>query len=279
MEEEEPLLFDSTPTMTVHEVKQFLLEHDPGTYNLVDVRQPVEYEEVHIPGAKLLPLPELMKALPDLDRAKPTILYCSAGGRSRVAAQLLKGQGFKQAFNMAGGIFNWEGLEAVGPQELNMDLVRGDESPGEMIALAYGMEDGLLHFYERASARGGNAKVVELLTTLSRVEERHKEKLRRLYADLQPEGPALGSAASDRETDIMEGGFRIGEFMEQNEPFMDDGERILEMAIMLESQALDLYLRFADKMHLEATREVLLAIAQEENGHLVHLGRLYDEIS
>jgi sulfur-carrier protein adenylyltransferase/sulfurtransferase len=239
----------------------------------------VGYEEVHIPGAKLVPLPELMKSLPDLDRAKPTILYCSVGGRSRVAAQLLRGRGFEQAVSMDGGIFSWEGLEAVGPKELNLDLVRGDESPAEMLALAYGMEDGLLHYYERASARAGNAKVVELLTTLSQVEERHKEKIQRLYAGLQPERPVLGGVTTDGEAEIMEGGFKIDEFMKQNEPFMDEGEKVLEMAIMLESQALDLYLRFADRMRLEATREVLLAIAQEEHGHLAILGRLYDEIS
>jgi rhodanese-related sulfurtransferase/rubrerythrin len=276
---EEPQLFASTPTMTVEEVKKFLAEHDPGTYALVDVRQPAEYEEVHIPGAKLVPLPELMDAVPDLERAKPTILYCAVGGRSRVAAQLLMGQGFERVFNMAGGIFNWEGLEAVGPQELNMEMVRGDESPEEMLALAYGMEDGLQHFYDTARARTLNAKIADLMATLAQVEERHKGRLQQMYTGLHPDSTGLGGFATDPETGIMEGGFRIDEFMSQNQSLMDDGEKVLEMAIMLESQALDLYLRFADKMHVEATRELLFAIAREEKGHLALLGRLYDEIA
>ena len=78
---------------------------------------------------------------------------------------------------------------------------------------------------------------------------------------------------------IMEGGIDIHDFMERNESFMKTTAGYLDIAMMVESQALDLYLRFADRMRLEATREVLLAIAQEEHGHLVHLGRLYDEIS
>ena len=63
------------------------------------------------------------------------------GGRSRVAAQLLSGQGFEEIYNLKGGIKAWQGLEAAGPKELNLDIVRGDETPDEIVALAYDMED------------------------------------------------------------------------------------------------------------------------------------------
>jgi rubrerythrin len=46
---------------------------------------------------------------------------------------------------------------------------------------------------------------------------------------------------------------------------------------MVETQALDLYLRFADKSRDEETRATLFAIAEEEKGHLAALGRLLDE--
>ena len=67
--------FKPVPTMTTEEVKAFLEEHNPENYNLVDVRQPGEYEAEHIPGTKLIPLGELEGRLGELDPAKPTVAY------------------------------------------------------------------------------------------------------------------------------------------------------------------------------------------------------------
>lgn len=67
--------FKSVPTMTAEEVRQALAEKHPGEYNLVDVRQPKEYERDHIPGAKLIPLAELKERLAEIDPQKPTIMY------------------------------------------------------------------------------------------------------------------------------------------------------------------------------------------------------------
>ena len=46
--------FKSIPTMTADKVRQFMSERHPDEYNLVDVRQPMEYENDHIPGANLM---------------------------------------------------------------------------------------------------------------------------------------------------------------------------------------------------------------------------------
>ena len=67
--------FKPVPTMATDEVRLFLEEHDPEEYNLVDVRQPGEYEAGHIPGTKFIPLGELEDRLGELDSAKPTVAY------------------------------------------------------------------------------------------------------------------------------------------------------------------------------------------------------------
>jgi rhodanese-related sulfurtransferase len=67
--------FRSVSSMSAEEVRAFLDEHDPSEYNLVDVRQPAEYEEEHIPGSKLIPIGELEERLDELDPAKPTVAY------------------------------------------------------------------------------------------------------------------------------------------------------------------------------------------------------------
>jgi rhodanese-related sulfurtransferase len=67
--------FKPVETMTADEVREFLKKHRPGDYNLVDVRQPKEYERTHIPGARLIPVAELSERLSELDPKKPTITY------------------------------------------------------------------------------------------------------------------------------------------------------------------------------------------------------------
>lgn len=67
--------FKSVPTMTAEEVRQFISEKHPDEYNLVDVRQPGEYEGDHIPGANLIPMAELRDRLAEIDPEKPTITY------------------------------------------------------------------------------------------------------------------------------------------------------------------------------------------------------------
>jgi rhodanese-related sulfurtransferase len=52
-----------------------MAEHPEGSYTLLDVRQPGEYEGEHIPGAKLIPLPGLKDQLSELDKQKPVLVY------------------------------------------------------------------------------------------------------------------------------------------------------------------------------------------------------------
>mgnify|MGYP000010557075 FL=1 len=65
--------------------------------------------------------------------------------------------------------------------------------------------------------------------------------------------------------------------MQENETFFGSVQGILDLAMMLETQALDLYLRFAEKTTDERTQQVLFSIADEEKAHLSSLGDLMDE--
>jgi rhodanese-related sulfurtransferase len=68
-------LFSSVPSLEAEEVRYFISRHQEGTYDLIDVRQPEEYEKAHIPGARLMPLADLGNSLDKLNREKPTIVY------------------------------------------------------------------------------------------------------------------------------------------------------------------------------------------------------------
>jgi len=67
--------FKTVPTMTADEAKRFIAKKHPHEFNLVDVRQPGEYEGDHIPGANLIPMAELKDRLSEIDPEKPTIVY------------------------------------------------------------------------------------------------------------------------------------------------------------------------------------------------------------
>jgi len=74
---------------------------------LVDVRQPVEHAIAHLSGATLLPLPELVSRVAELDPARPVVVYCHHGPRSLRATQWLRQQGFPRVASLAGGIDAW----------------------------------------------------------------------------------------------------------------------------------------------------------------------------
>jgi rubrerythrin len=65
--------------------------------------------------------------------------------------------------------------------------------------------------------------------------------------------------------------------MEKNEPFLHTFSDVIDVAMMLETQALDLYLRFAEKSTMTPAKDVLFKIGKEERTHLESLGRLLEE--
>jgi rhodanese-related sulfurtransferase len=62
-------------SLDYQETKAYIAEHPSDSITLLDVRQLSEYQESHIPGAVLIPLPELNDRLGELDPEKPTLVY------------------------------------------------------------------------------------------------------------------------------------------------------------------------------------------------------------
>jgi adenylyltransferase/sulfurtransferase len=76
-------------------------------FQLIDVREPHEYQICRIPQARLIPLGELPRRLHEIDRSRPIVVHCKTGGRSAKAADLLRRNGFTNVLNMTGGILAW----------------------------------------------------------------------------------------------------------------------------------------------------------------------------
>ena len=80
---------------------------------LIDVREPYEWQIGHIPGARHIPLGSLDDEIPRLDRKRTTILYCKAGARSLRAARQLADAGLADVRSLSGGILRW--IDEVDP--------------------------------------------------------------------------------------------------------------------------------------------------------------------
>ena len=75
--------------------------------DIIDVREPHEWEIARIPGARLVPLGTLVEALSSLDSARELVLYCKSGARSARAVQQLQAAGFRKVASLTGGIARW----------------------------------------------------------------------------------------------------------------------------------------------------------------------------
>jgi sulfur-carrier protein adenylyltransferase/sulfurtransferase len=68
-------LFTPVESVNADQLRAYLAEHKEGSFTLLDVRQPGEYKESHIPGAKLIPIAQLPDRMKELDPEKPIIAY------------------------------------------------------------------------------------------------------------------------------------------------------------------------------------------------------------
>ena len=152
----------------------------------------------------------------------------------------------------------------------------GDESALEVIAFAYGMEQGLGEFYSSAAEMIEDKDVAGLLRKLARIEENHKQKLFDIYMTLNTTGKRRETFETEIKSEMMEGGFTTEEFLEKNRPAMETTADIISLAMMLETQALDLYLRYSQKAEDKESRKVLYRIAEDEKAHLAALGDMME---
>ncbi|MEU4841685.1 adenylyltransferase/sulfurtransferase MoeZ [Nocardia testacea] len=93
-------------TVTARELKELL---DAGDVELIDVREPVEWDIVHIEGATLIPKDRILsgEALAELPQNRKIVLHCKTGVRSAEALAALKRAGFADATHLQGGVIAW----------------------------------------------------------------------------------------------------------------------------------------------------------------------------
>jgi hydroxyacylglutathione hydrolase len=89
--------------MSVHE-----LNERKASLQVIDVRSPGEWKKGHVPGAHHIFVPELRKRMKELDRNKPTAIYCGSGYRASLATSVLRPAGFTELWNVPGSWEAWK---------------------------------------------------------------------------------------------------------------------------------------------------------------------------
>jgi len=92
------------PDVAIANAPRWIEDHAPW---ILDVREPYEYTDGHVPHARSLPQAELALHLDDLPRDRDILVVCRSGARSTAAARFLKRVGFDRVYNLQGGTLAW----------------------------------------------------------------------------------------------------------------------------------------------------------------------------
>ncbi|MGV3526134.1 MAG: rhodanese-like domain-containing protein [Candidatus Sericytochromatia bacterium] len=104
--------------ISVQEAKQWLADPQ-AKWLLLDLRTPAEIARGHVAGAAPLNFnaPDFRTRLEQMDRNQPTIIYCQSGNRSGKALEIMREMGFRNVYDVRGGILAWQaaGFPLVSP--------------------------------------------------------------------------------------------------------------------------------------------------------------------
>ncbi len=191
---------------------------------------------------------------------------------------MLSGKGFNKVYNLSGGIRAWKGRVAFGREELGLALFTGNETPEETLVVAYSLEAGLQDFYSSMIPRVKESDAKKLFKKLSDIEIKHQDRIFKEYLEITGKSIHRKEFEKTLIVEAVEGGLTSEEYANMFQPDWESTKDIVDIAMSIEAQALDLYLRVSNQTINSKSKKVLLQIASEERTHLALLGNLMDKI-
>jgi hydroxyacylglutathione hydrolase len=94
----------TVPQVTAGELASLLSDE---AVQVIDVRGASEWDAGHLPGAPNMPLATLAARVAEIPRDRPVVVHCQMGGRSAIAASLLRARGVERVANFTGGFAAW----------------------------------------------------------------------------------------------------------------------------------------------------------------------------
>lgn len=189
---------------------------------------------------------------------------------------MLAGKGFTQIYNLTGGIKAWGKEVAIGPEDSGLHLFARASNGAEAVVIGFGLEMGLRDFYLSMQKKITAEVVKTLFAKLADIEILHQERLVQLYGELTGTTISVAEFAAEIAEPAMEGGLTTEEYLQRYHVDQGSELEVLGLALAIEAQALDLYLRAAAGSDNPEARRVLQQIAGEERSHIDHLSHFID---
>ncbi len=264
--------------MKPKELRQYIERKKESDYLIVDVRQPEEYVGGHIPGAKLIPVKDLVTNLSVLPSDKDLIFYCHSGGRSAAAATLAEeGEAsIKNIYDLEGGIMAWEGRTV--PDYPRVQVFDKARNFSELLLVVMDLEKGALRFYSYIKDRLASGSLSETFGQLSTEERAHAKAVYRYWKDTANDPPEFEAVFANLKGEILEGGEDLNGTLQRIET--TEGNiclGLIELALHIENAALDLYRTMAEQTDSEEAQKLFLSIAQAEKKHMRNLIDVIDK--
>lgn len=257
--------------MNSEQLKQYIEKGKEGDYLIVDVRQPEEYVRGHIPGARLIPIKELVADFSNLPSDKDLIFYCHSGGRSGVAATLVTEEGVSNnIYNLEGGIMAWQ--DKVVSDYPKVQVFDKSKSVSELLLIAMDLEKGAFRFYNYVKDRFVSEHFSMIFGQLSTEETAHARAVYQYWKNTKKGPSKFERVFENLKGEILEGGEDLIDILERAEAI--EGNmclNLLELALSIENSAFDLYRTMAEQIESKEARGVFLSIAEAEKTHMKRL--------
>ena len=261
------------------ELEGLILSRKEGTYEIVDVRQPQEYEFGHIPGARLVPLGEIEERMDEFSVDQDLFFYCRSGARSMAAASLVRDTGvaFRGIHNLVGGIGGYEGVPLSGLPKV--EVVDITASLDRILVQTMDMEKGAWRLYTLFQKRFPQTPFASRLNRLGELEKKHASALYTYW-----EKHVTPLPGTDFETlfaslagNILEGGESFDAWSqrleEQRELSCVD---LAEAALTLEYAAYDLYRNLAGRVRESSGIAFFHLLSEQEKGHVRVVSKMFE---
>lgn len=250
-------------------LKEYIAGHREDSYELVDVRQEREYKHGHIAGAKHVPLGELGARIGELSVDRDVIFYCHSGKRSKAAALFYSSNHDSQGdiYNLSGGILSWSGLTLTDIPELRMfDL---SQDLADILYTAMDLERGAWDFYSGVLPKLADGPLASSVKLLAQAEEGHARMIYNYWAKYQDDPKSFEELYENLPGNILEGGKSVQAILNYLDRQEEDFETMMvEMALMIEYSAYDLYRVMAHRQSGTDMEKPFLVIAQAEKEHM-----------
>ena len=266
--------------ITSEELKKFQESHKEKDYIIIDVRQPAEYTQGHIPGAKLIPLPTLGQRVTELPVDRDIVFYCRSGTCSMTAATFASDYDVSRGkiYNLKGGIMAYNGQKL--PDFPRLQTFGNAKTHADLLIQSMELEKGARLFYTHIKDKFSSEPFASVFEQIADQETGHA---RTIYNYLKKEKDDIQSFENffeELKGDIIESGEDLTSMFARVDSL--EGSpciNLIEMSLIIENSAYDLHRTIAEQIDKDDIKEVFFRLAQLEKSHMQTIANSLEKCS